>query len=194
MASAKLDGKGYVFLGDIGDNAGKRKDIRVYRVPEPRDGARTVRADRVYTLRYSDEPHNAETLMVHPKTGDLLVVTKAAQRPSMVFYLPRPPGTGRYTLEKVGELQLGSAMRESKLVTGGAISPDGRFVVLRTYLKAYEFPLSGEPGAWAKVEPTPVATAFEFQGEAITYSLEGDALLTTSEFSPCVVSKIPLAR
>lgn len=35
IASATLSGKPYIFCGDIGDNAGVRKQIFVYRVPEP---------------------------------------------------------------------------------------------------------------------------------------------------------------
>jgi hypothetical protein len=188
MASAQIGGKRYLYFGDIGDNAGKRENITVYRVPEP--GKETsVQADRIYTLKYPDEPHNAETLMVQPITGDLYIVTKAATRPSMVFKLPKPDATGTFTLKKVGELQVGSTIREGKLVTGGDISPDAKHVVLRSYLEAWEFDVPANFDDWLKAKPRRIQTNFEFQGEAICYSKDGSTILTTSEGTPCQVSE-----
>jgi hypothetical protein len=188
MASAQIGGKRYLYFGDIGDNAGKRKNIIVYRVPEP--GKETsVQADRIYTLKYPDEPHNAEALMVQPTTGDLYIVTKAATRPSVVFKLAKPDATGTFTLRKVGEVQVGSTTREGKLITGGDISPDGKHVVLRSYLEAWEFDVAAKFDDWTKAKPRRIQTNFEFQGEGICYSKDGSTILTTSEGTPCQVSE-----
>jgi hypothetical protein len=192
IASAYVDGRPYLFVGDIGDNPGRRKSIVVYRVPEPESEANAAEPDARYELRYPDEPHNAETLMVHPETGDIYVVTKAALRPSMVFKVDRPTASGSYVLRKLGELSLGGEIRESKLVTGGAISPDGRKVVLRTYMGAYEFGASGRFDDWFKSEPRKLTTNFDGQGEGITYTTDGEGLVTTSEGTPMLVSLIPL--
>lgn len=198
IASASIEGKPYIFCGDIGDNAGVRKRIYVYRVPEPspltpEDGSdRDVQADRIYTLTYPDEPHNAETLMVNPRTEDLYIVTKAAKKPSAIFKLPHKQTSGSYVLEKVGEIQLGESIRESKLITGGDISPDSKHIVLRTYMAAWEFDAPRAFDEWFKVAPRRIQTNFEFQGEGICYSRDGGALLTTSEGSPCLVSEAKL--
>jgi hypothetical protein len=218
IASATLDGKPYIFCGDIGDNAGVRKQIYVYRVPEPdphpptpsplsrgEKSAQTnggprgemgegeqVRADRIYTLTYPDEPHNAETLMVNPSTGDIYIVTKAAKRPSMVFKLAHPGASGSYTLEKIGEFQVGGAIRESKLVTAGDISPDSKHVVIRTYFEGWEFDASAKFDDWFRQTPRRIQTNFELQGEGICYSRDGKSILTTSEGVPCQVSEARL--
>jgi hypothetical protein len=188
MATAVVGGRRYLYFGDIGDNSGKRESITVYRVPEP-GSSTSVQADRIYTLKYPDEPHNAETLMVHPTTGDITIVTKAATRPSMVFKLSKPGASGSFTLQKVGELEVGSAIREGKLVTGGDISPDAKHVVLRSYLEAWEFDAPAKFDDWVKAKPRRIQTNFEFQGEGICYSRDGSNILTTSEGSPCQVSE-----
>jgi len=189
MASAKLDGHPYLFFGDIGDNAGRRKSIVVYRVPEP--ASRNAIADQIYELRYPDGSHNAETLLVHPKTGDITIVTKAALHPAGIYFLPKPKASGRYTLKKLSDIEVNGFMREAKLITGGAWSPDGKYVVLRTYLGAYEFRAKNS-SKWFQEKPVDIRTNLEMQGEGITYNQSGDALLTTTEGSPCPVSIIPI--
>ena len=193
MASATLDGKPYLFFGDIGDNAGRRPFIRVYRVPEPEDGNADVRADLILTLRYPDGSHNAETLLVQPKTGDITIVTKAALHPQGIYFLPRPRSSGSFVLKKLADIDVNANMRSAKLITGGAWSQDGRFVVLRTYIGAYEFP-AGDAMHWFERTPTLIKTNLEMQGEGITYTLDGKELITTSEGSPCPVSEIPILR
>ena len=73
----------YLYVGDIGDNTATRDGITVYRVAEPTvegDASTPVTVDGVVAmaLTYPDGPHDAETLLVDPATGDILVVTKAA--------------------------------------------------------------------------------------------------------------------
>jgi hypothetical protein len=76
-------GRSSLWLGDIGDNRAQRDlGLLVHRVPEPavdpaRPGAVVTTAPPVsYRLRYDDGPGDAETLLVHPRTGQLYVVNK----------------------------------------------------------------------------------------------------------------------
>lgn len=192
MASARVGGRPFLFLGDIGDNAGVRESIVVYRVPEPPTGVKEATADLVLELKYPDEPHNAETLMVHPKTGDLYIVTKAATKPAQVYVLRRPVKSGRYTLSKTGDIQFAGTIREQRLVTGGAISPDGSHVVLRTYLQAHLFRAPSRFDDWLKAKPEPIQTGLELIGEGVTFTLDGKALITTGEGSPFTVYRLGL--
>ena len=77
-------GEHYLYVGDIGDNTKSRDDVVVYRVVEPTvpipsdPGADGVTAPATaLRLRYDDGPHDAESLMVHPTTGDIYVITKS---------------------------------------------------------------------------------------------------------------------
>jgi hypothetical protein len=191
MATAKLDGVPYVFLGDIGDNSKRRKSIFVYRVLDPGDNVREVAANATYELTYPTGPQNAETLLVHPKTGDIYVISKSTGD-SQVYFLSSPKTSGKYTLTQLGHFRVGGFIKESRRVTGGAFSPDGRHVVVRTYMGAYEFPVKSAGAEWWKEEPRKIRTNFDHQGEAISYSLNGSELYTTSEFSPCQVSRIAI--
>jgi hypothetical protein len=187
MASAVLEGAPYLFIGDIGDNRERRSSVQVYRVSEPAPGDDHARVDETYELRYPDGPHDAECLLVHPKTGEVTIVTKSLRGGAGV-YVFTPSGTGDYELTKVGELRLGAAIPE--LVTGGDFSPDGRYVVVRTYFSAYEY--DAADGDWWRQTPRHVPLRVEPQGEAITYSLDGTSLLTTSEGSPAPLSQVPI--
>jgi hypothetical protein len=64
-----------MWVGDIGDNDAKRSHVTVYEMPEPGRGDQTV-TPTAYDLVYSDGPRDAETLLVHPLTGRLYVVSK----------------------------------------------------------------------------------------------------------------------
>ena len=63
-----------VLVGDIGDNAGVRDSVRLLRVPVGR-GDRHV-TPTTYDVVYPDGAQDAETLLVHPVTGRVLIVTK----------------------------------------------------------------------------------------------------------------------
>ena len=73
------------------------------------------------------------------------------------------------------------------IITGGAISPDGRRVVFCDYLQGYEAVLAEKKAAFNTIWKEPLASislGSRKQGEAITYRLDGKALLMTSEGSP----------
>lgn len=195
-------GQSYLYIGDIGDNARKRGQITVYRVAEPRitpkDSSSTVRNPRatgaadVIRLKYPDGKYDAEALLIHPLTGDLYIITKVRGAAARVYKLKAPaPKSGVSTLSYVGELRFPNPF--VGFITGGAISPDGRRVIISDYLGACELILPGKRGIafdeiW-KQSPLPVDIGgfpgTRRQGEAICYRADGLALLATSEGQPC---------
>ncbi|MDQ3897626.1 MAG: hypothetical protein M3326_10370 [Actinomycetota bacterium] len=196
-------GEPYLYVGDIGDNLGQRKEIVVYRVLEPAAGgggpvpttaspAATAPADAL-RLRYPDGPRNAEALLVHPVTGDVYVVAKDAQSAG-VYKATAPLDASRTTtMARVGTIRLGAGSAGLEQVTGGDISPDGRRVALSTYAEGYELQLAPDAGAFDDIwtQPlAPVALGPRLQGEAIAYRLDGRALLTTSEIAPSPLQQV----
>lgn len=192
MASARIGGRNWLFFGDIGDNAEKRASLVVYRVEEPSSGSAEIGAFDSFELTYPNGSHNAETLLVDPNTGEIEIVTKAESGKSLVFRLAAGTKPGKHKLEKVGEVALGSWLPGGQLATGGDVSPDGRYVVVRTYLAAYEFDVKGKFSDWTRSKRRTVGLALERQGEAICYSLDGGQFVTSSEFSPCQISTISI--
>ncbi len=188
LATAKVDGTNYVYLGDIGDNAGKRENIVVYRVIEPKGGSKAISNCDVYNIKYPDGPHNCETLVVMPGSGDLYLVTKTSKSASSVYKLAEPRSSGTYTLTKIGEIKFDGVLEPALLATGGDIAPDGKHLIVRNYIDAIEFDIPAKADDWVKSTPKKVVLATEVQGEAIGYSLDGKSLVTTSEGVPCPIS------
>ncbi len=194
MARATLGQASYLYLGDVGDNAEKRESIVVYRTQEPTEaGKRSITSFETYTIKYPDKPHNCEALFV-TSAGDIWVVTKNPGGISKAFVLRKPPKSGSYTFKHVADIKVDTGGFGGKLVTGGDVSPDGKYVAIRTYSAALEFEVPNKFDDWTKSVPTPIRLPLETQGEAIGYSKDGSSLVTTSEFAPCPVSVIPLAR
>jgi hypothetical protein len=201
-------GQTYLYAGDIGDNGRERESVVVYRFPEPqvapqaappsagaaRQQQQTAPAEAI-RLRYPDGAHNAEALLVHPLTGDLYVVTKAAQSAG-VYKLAAPFAAGEVrTLAHVATLRGPDFF--GALVTGGDISPDGTRVALCDYAQGYELTLpAGAKGfdeVWTQ-KPAAVPLGLRMQGEAVCYRPDGAALLATSEKLPAPLIEVVLPK
>ena len=182
-------GRSYLYIGDTG---GSRGEITVYRVEEPRIAAcrrdcQTPPATAI-RLRYPDGPHDAEALLVHPKTGDLYIVTKAAE--TRVYKARR----GELVMTRIATLDVPGRAFATFIggITGGDISPDGRRVALSDYFRAYEavLPRGAAFDAIWKQEFESVNIGLGFQVEGICYRHGGGALIATSEGNPCQVISV----
>lgn len=186
-------GKSYLYLGDIGDNDAVRSDVVVYRVPEPvltaadktssKSKPRSTAPAEAIRLRYPDGKHDAETLLVHPSTGNLYIVTKVMLKNATVYEVAAPLKPGEtITMKRIGDIKVPSLLGGA--LTGGSISPDGRRVALCDYLQGYEVELPAKSKNFNDIW-TQKITGFSVgqreQGEAITYRADGKALLLTSE-------------
>ena len=167
-----------LYIGDIGDNAAKRAHITVYRVAEPAQAGGSANAEALQAS-YPDGAHDAEALLVAPD-GGLFVVTKGDAGPIAVYRFPRAAQPGTVVkLERVGTLseKAGANAR----VTDGAISNDGRWVVLRTKTALTFYPgagfLRGDFRGAKRVDLKPVG---EPQGEAIAFGA-GDTVYIAGE-------------
>jgi hypothetical protein len=176
----------YLYVGDIGDNARRRRTISVLRLREPAvdpaaaPAAGTIRDVDELVLRYPDRAHDAEALLVDPRSGDLLVVTKEVDGRAAVFRASGRLAAGSETvLRRVATLSLGLAT----LVTGGDVSRSGAVVALRTYgsVLLYLRP-AGRP-VWAAFRRRPCRGLAppETQGEAIALRTGGRSYVTVGE-------------
>jgi hypothetical protein len=190
-------GVSYLYIGDIGDNDSRRDYVTVYRVVEPNltdeddsatgNNQRTTEPAEAIHLKYPDGKHDAEALLVHPSTGDLYIITKTFDATSAIYKLTAPfSGTSINTLLSIGNI--GAPSLISGLITGGDIAPDGRRVVLCDYLDAYEMSLpETSANDFDNIWTQPLAIVelgTRRQGESVCYSLDGKAILATSEKRP----------
>jgi hypothetical protein len=177
IAPANDGGTPVLWVADIGDNRAVRtRGILVHRLVEPqRLRDTTVRATS-YRLRYPDGPHDAEALLVEPRTGRLLIVTKDLFG-GAVYAAPDPLVAGRpNVLERVAAAPA--------VVTDGAALPDGR-LVLRTYSTAYVYAALG-------ADPVQVALPDQPQGESLAATADGRAVVVGSEGLGSAVWRVSL--
>jgi DNA-binding beta-propeller fold protein YncE len=196
------DGTCYLYIADTGNNKLERPELTVYRVKEPtvsrwgedsddRDSSRTEPA-QAGLFKYQDTPHNAETLMVNPQTGDVYVLTKRLDGPSFVFKFTPSFGSKQPVIaQKVGEVSVPSV--PNGLLTGGAISPDAKRIILCDYTSGYELRVTTATfdDVW-KSKPVPVDLGERKHGEAITFSSDGKAILGTNEGKKAEIFEVKL--
>ncbi len=182
-----------LYVADIGDNAGTRGGGVIHRVPEPEvvDGALGGQVSGVEELwfRYPDGAHDAEALVVHPFTGETVVLTKAgADGLTLAFAFPDAPPlpapeSAPVTLVQVGGVDVRDLGATEAQVTGADLSPRGRRLVLRTDddLLLLTVPDGGGPGdalsGAAELLPVPD----EGRGEAVAFLPDGDGVVLVAE-------------
>lgn len=155
-----------LFVGDIGDNEASRKQITIYRLPQPPNASGSARVAAIHAT-YPDGRHDAETLLVAPD-GTLFIVTKGDTGPIGVYRFPRSAQAGATVkLEKVGKT-LVDGPRDDQRVTDGAFSADGKWVVLRTN-SALTFYRGDDfvRGDFREIHRVDVSMLREPQGEAV---------------------------
>jgi hypothetical protein len=167
-----------VYLGDIGDNPETRTSYALYRVPEPATLADATLTAEAFPFVYPDGSHNAETLLVHPVTGRVWVVTKASGS-ALIYRFPATLTPGQtHTLEAMGSI----FSPDGSLVTGGDVHPAGAGVLLRTYLGVYFYSAASDDLAAALGgSACTMPSAFEMQGETVAWRRDGSGYLTLSE-------------
>jgi hypothetical protein len=185
---------GTVWLADTGDNNATRATVALLALrPDGTTG--------IFRLTYPDGPHDAEALLLAPD-GTPYVVTKEVLGASGVY---GPSAAlvdgGTVALAKVAGVNMtltgtpgGPVGRAGQLlVTGGAVSADGRHLALRTYTDAYVWPLAGSDVVGALgADPVTIPLPDSPQGEAISFAADGTSLLVASEGSPSDLTQVPL--
>ena len=177
-----------LFIADTGDNSEKRKTSTIYIVPEPDysaspavDTSSTATA-RGVTIRYPDGPHDVEAIFVAP-SGNVSLVTKGRSHGVLHFVIPRDSLSRDTTWAILLEtLPITPQRTLGRLVTGAAISPSKKTVVVRTYSELFFFTLDSMDRLRPEGKPCWLGAA-EPQGEAVDF-LDEDTLVLTSEALP----------
>lgn len=173
--------QGYcLFIADIGDNNARRPFVTIYVVPEPEppaataDTARTAAAEDTIVLRYPDHPHDAEALAV--LGGWLYIVTKD-RTGSPVLYRSPARVSGPRVMTAVTVLPMATGLLRGRLVTGAALAPDGRVLVVRTYVSLHFFAMNdGTPAPLTDPDGV-VIPVIEAQGEGVCFDEQGRLIL-----------------
>ncbi|MGV9845838.1 WD40 repeat domain-containing protein [Streptomyces fungicidicus] len=159
-----------IFVGDIGDNLGGTWPyVWIYELPEPKElKDATVRATQ-YVVKYSDGARDAESMVVHPKTGRVYIVDKKEEGGHLYEGPAKLSATGDNVFRPIAPVELWA--------TDAALSPDGEQLAVRGYFGGIHYSWNGgEPQRKGRL-----SVPLQGQGESVTYSADGSRLMYGSE-------------
>jgi hypothetical protein len=176
-----MDDKGRLVICDVGDNQRKRSEITLYRLmePDPLNAEEALREVQSFTYHYpkGQGPFDAEGVFVRGDSAWLFTKDTTTTR---LFRLPLP------VLTKEGEILEAELVLEANkfnVITGAAISDDGRHIALINYISISVLDL---PCEFEKLEdkkklfenPSRTRLALLGQTEAVAWD-SADLVLTT---------------
>ncbi|WP_369390059.1 WD40 repeat domain-containing protein [Streptomyces sp. CG1] len=171
-----------IYLGDIGDNlGGKWPYVWIYRLPEPKElKDQTVNVAQ-YVVKYANGPRDAESLIVHPKTGRVYIIDKKEDGGHLYEGPATLSGSGTNIFKPIAPVDLWA--------TDAAFSPDGRQLAVRGYFGGIYYDWNGGRIKRAGQLDVPL----QGQGEGVSYSVDGTKLLYSSEGadSEVVAKEVP---
>jgi len=195
IAAFETVDRGFLLIGDVGDNHRKRRTCTLYVVPEPtidlkRRAGGGVKVSMKIDFSYEDGPQNCEALAVDFPNRKIYLLSKHLLPICKVYELPLPASRpGRKLVAKaVATLGISAA-------TGMDISRDGRRAVICNYGEAFEY--TRRCGrTWADAfarPPRRIVLPSRRQGESICYGPDDRTLYLTSEKLPTALLEVPPA-
>ena len=159
-----------IYIGDIGDNLdGTWPYVWIYKLPEPKVlKDQTIRAKQ-YVVKYSDGARNAESLIVHPKTGRVYIIDKKEDGGHLFEGPAKLSSSGTNYFKPVAAVDLWA--------TDAAFSPNGQQLAVRGYFGGVYYDWNG-----GKIKREGrLDVPLQGQGESVSYSADGTKLMYGSE-------------
>ena len=174
-----LDDKGNLIIADVGNNSGRRKQLMLHFVSEPKPGAVSVRPTRTLRVHYEDQKGDSpdyDCEAVFSAGGQIYFLTKhRSDKRTRLYRLDGESTTRSNPLRLVGSFDVGG------MVTAADASPDGKLVAVLTYTTLWVFSYDRASGSiFTKSESVRRTPIFAWQAEAVAW--EGkDALVIANE-------------
>src|SRR6185503_18160080 len=143
-----LDADHHLFIGDVGNNDGKRDQVAVYEIdePDPKSSRAFVTVKRGWQLRFPQAPFDCESLFVWNGYGYMVSKVFNDER-AEIYRFPLTEQKDPITLESVGRLRIDSP------VTGADISADGGLLGLVAKSGAFVYRINGDVAKAASMKP-----------------------------------------
>jgi len=174
-----LDDQGNLIIADVGNNSGRRKQLMLHFVSEPKPGAVSVRPTRTLRVHFEDQKgdspdYDCEAVF---SAGDrIYFLTKhRSDTRTRLYRLDGESTTRSNPLRLVGSFDIGG------MVTAADASPDGKLVAVLTYTSLWVFSYDRASGSiFTKSESVRRTPVFAWQAEGVAW--EGkDALVIANE-------------
>lgn len=181
------EGKSQLFIGDIGDNYGRRPYISIYKFDEPSVNLVSKLVIKVNEVeeprfKYPDGPRDAECLLVDAQDQKIYIVSKREDSVS-VYSAPLDSTPGKIiTLKKEAKLFF-DAPKGSKWVVSADIARDGKVIVIKTYVNIYYWDRRKNESVPECLKRTYIGLPYkpEVQGEAVGLTRSGRYYYTIPE-------------
>jgi len=176
------DARTCIFVADTGDNLRTRDHVQIVRVVEPETLRTGPLIADTFPFTYPDGPHDAEALLVDPRTAELYLLTKSIVSLGDLYRVELDPRRHVARAVHLGSPSLGRAY--DGMVTAASVHPSATRILVRTYARLWEF---RKPGATSIADvlltgtPRAVPTARQLQGEAVSYTADGTGYLLGAE-------------
>lgn len=175
------EGEQYIYVADIGDNGAIRDNIRIIRFIEPQiedfeNDELAIQDFDIITLKYPDGARDAETLLLDPKTLDLIIITKR-EVVARVYQIKYP-----YSTSETNELTFVGLLPMKRLL-GGDVDATGNQILLKNKSTVYYWSNNNGSVLNTLFKSAPVSVYYipEPQGESIGFTADGEGYLTISE-------------
>ena len=184
------DSNNNVYIADIGNNNNVRKDLVVYKVPNPEtEPGDKIDAEKIefyypeqkeFPPEKSQRLYDAEALLHYGNS--LFIATKNRSDPftGEVFIYKIPDVKGEYEAKLIGTLEICKDWNTCQ-ITGMDISPDGKKIVLLSYGKLFVLSNFSEED-FSKANIQEIDLGNRNQLESICF-LDGTTLLLSDEVS-----------
>lgn len=207
MTSFRLEGRNYLLIADVGDNAAKRKSVKIHLIEEPDLPGRGKAIDaevvpvRTINFRYEDGPRDCESVAVDTASSSIFLLTKR-DKPPVLYQLPLEPKghPNEAVARRLGETSKIPLPKNSLPHPHGSqptsmdFSPDGKWAALLTYRGVFIIQRSqGE--SWLETfqkKATPLGAHALPQAEALGFDASGRFIYVTSEGSNPELHKWPV--
>lgn len=164
-----------LYVADVGDNAGVRSSLAVYRIPEPHPADDRTDPPQVFRFSLPDGPRDVEAVFLLP--GERLhLVSKGQEHAPTVYRYPGPLRPEAGFLQVVQRLGTGPRGLPDQ-ITGADASADGSVVVLRTYRDLAAHRIVNDTLAMAPDLTVDLLTLQEPQGEGVALAPGGRIVL-----------------
>ncbi|MDX6294387.1 MAG: hypothetical protein QOH50_3462 [Kribbellaceae bacterium] len=174
-----IDSDGTIYIADIGDNKSSRQMISVYTIPEPAKLENQRMKFHRYDFVYPDGAHDAETLLIQPDTHRLYLVTKVANGKGAFYAAPAQASVkGTNDLTRLADAPPG--------ITDGTFLPDGKSLVLRSYVDIALLSWGPKPNVQAR-SAVPLS-----QGESVAIGPSTTSLVVGSEGANSIVYQVQI--
>lgn len=212
VAAFRWRRRAWLLVADTGDNAAARAEVVLHVLREPRPEAlvpgERLRVPVAWSLRvrYPDGPADCEAVGVDPREGKVYLLTKRT-RPPVLYSVPLRPARAGALVVAAREAALSAFPRADAVPlptpagwfggqpTGMSFARDRSAAAVLTYDQVYLFRrAAGESWAGAlQRAPEKLGPPALWQAEAITFTVDGRALVITGEGSSPLLLRFDLA-